>query len=194
MGGAENLSQNESGAFVRRKNEPFVVKKYANRRLYNTKTSSYVSLSDIFDMVKAGEDFRVVDVKTDEDITHSVLTQVIFEQESKGLYLLPTGFLRQLIRCYGHSSAPYVADYLTRSMQMFTDHQENMRGMMSGAVEALPGGMFREVVKSQLDWWQSAWGFPMQKNQTTDIVPPSEDEQENERPSSADPTEGPSRG
>src|SRR5213075_947616 len=83
--------------------EPVTIKKYANRRLYNTGTSTYVTLEDLADMVKSGEDFVVYDAKSGEDITRSVLTQIIFEQENKGQNLLPVAFLRQLIRFYGDS-------------------------------------------------------------------------------------------
>jgi polyhydroxyalkanoate synthesis repressor PhaR len=139
---------------------PVVVKKYANRRLYNTQTSCYVSLADIFDMVKRGEEFVVTDVKTGKDITHAILTQVIFDQESRGLSLLPAGFLRQLIRFYGHSSGPVVAQYLQQSMQYFTEHQENMARMFSGAAEAATPNVYRDMLKRHMDWWQNAWKFP----------------------------------
>jgi polyhydroxyalkanoate synthesis repressor PhaR len=83
--------------------EPVTIKKYANRRLYNTGTSTYVTLEDLAVMVKSGDDFVVYDAKTGEDITRSVLTQIIFEQENKGTNLLPINFLRQVIRFYGDS-------------------------------------------------------------------------------------------
>jgi polyhydroxyalkanoate synthesis repressor PhaR len=94
--------------------EPITIKKYANRRLYNTGTSTYVTLEDLASMVKAGEDFVVFDAKTNEDITRSVLTQIIFEQENKegGQNLLPINFLRQLIRFYGDSMQMMVPRYL----------------------------------------------------------------------------------
>src|SRR5690242_20178148 len=94
--------------------EPVIIKKYANRRLYNTGTSTYVTLEDLASMVKAGEDFVVYDAKTGEDITRSVLTQIIFEQENKegGQNLLPINFLRQLIRFYGDSMQMMVPRYL----------------------------------------------------------------------------------
>lgn len=140
-------------------NDHFIVKKYANRRLYNTQTSCYVSLADIFDMVKRGENFSVIDVKTDDDITHSVLTQVIFDQESKGLCVLPTDFLRQIIRFYGNSSAPYVTEYLSRSMRYFIDHQEKMQAFMQNAagVDAAPPFM-RQMMDMQAEFLKRAWG------------------------------------
>ncbi|NOX96331.1 MAG: polyhydroxyalkanoate synthesis repressor PhaR, partial [Alphaproteobacteria bacterium] len=96
--------------------EPTIIKKYANRRLYNTATSSYVTLDYLAEMVKNGEDFVVYDAKSGEDITHSVLTQIIFEEESKGQNLLPIQFLRQLIKFYGDSLQSFVPSYLEMSM------------------------------------------------------------------------------
>src|SRR6201990_329658 len=102
---------------VAAKDEPIVIKKYANRRLYNTGTSTYVTLDDLAQMVKRGEDFAVQDAKTGDDITHSVLTQIIFEQESKnGNTLLPISFLRQLISYYGDQMQSFVPSYLEQSM------------------------------------------------------------------------------
>ena len=108
-----------------------VIKKYANRRLYNTGTSSYVTLEDLAKMVKKGEDFTVQDAKTAEDITHSVLTQIIFEQESKtGNTLLPISFLRQLISYYGDQMQLVVPSFLEHSMKAFNDQQAQMREQM----------------------------------------------------------------
>jgi polyhydroxyalkanoate synthesis repressor PhaR len=107
--------------------DPIVIKKYANRRLYNTATSSYVTLDHLSKMVKEGNDFIVFDAKTGEDITRSVLTQIIFEEEAKGQNLLPINFLRQLIRYYGDSLQSVVPDYLDMSMRSFTDNQDKMR-------------------------------------------------------------------
>ncbi len=110
--------------------DAIVIKKYANRRLYNTATSSYVTLDHLSSMVKEGNDFVVYDAKTNEDITRSVLTQIIFEEEAKGQNLLPINFLRQLIRYYGDSLQTVVPDYLDMSMQSFTSNQEKMREAM----------------------------------------------------------------
>ncbi len=104
-----------------------VIKKYANRRLYNTATSSYVTLDHLSQMVKDGEDFVVFDAKSGEDITRSVLTQIIFEEEAKGQNLLPINFLRQLIRFYGDSLQAIVPDYLDMSMESFSNNQDQMR-------------------------------------------------------------------
>ena len=104
-----------------------VIKKYANRRLYNTATSTYVTLDDLSEMVKKGTDFVVYDAKTGEEITRSVLTQIIFEEESKGQNLLPINFLRQLIRFYGDSMQAFVPGYLEFSLESLTKEQEKFR-------------------------------------------------------------------
>src|SRR5690242_16511510 len=112
--------------------EPITIKKYANRRLYNTGTSTYVTLEDLATMVKAGENFVVFDAKSGEDITRSVLAQIIFEQENKeGQNLLPINFLRQLIRFYGDSMQMMVPRYLEVSLESFTKEQEKMRQQMA---------------------------------------------------------------
>jgi polyhydroxyalkanoate synthesis repressor PhaR len=113
---------------------PTVIKKYANRRLYHTGTSTYVTLEDLAKMVRAGEDFSVHDARTGEDLTRSVLTQIIFEQESKeGQNLLPVSFMRQLIRFYGDSMQALVPSYLEFSIDNLTREQEKLREQMSKA-------------------------------------------------------------
>ena len=121
-----------------RPNEPVTIKKYANRRLYNTGTSTYVTLEDLAMMVKNGEDFVVYDAKTGEDITRSVLTQIIFEQESKGQNLLPINFLRQIIRFYGDSMQMLVPRYLDISIENFTREQEKFREQVAKTFGAAP--------------------------------------------------------
>ena len=116
---------------------PVIIKKYANRRLYNTQTSSYVTLDHLCEMVKAGTEFQVLDARSGEDITRSVLTQIIFEEETKGHNLLPIKFLRQLIRMYGDSMQAFVPGYLDLSMESFTKNQEAMRSRIA---EAFGGG------------------------------------------------------
>jgi len=114
--------------------EPVTIKKYANRRLYNTGTSTYVTLEDLASMVKNGEDFLVYDAKTGDDITRSVLAQIIFEQESKaGQNLLPATFLRQLIRFYGDSMQMLVPRFLEQSLQTLTQDQDKFRSQMTSA-------------------------------------------------------------
>jgi polyhydroxyalkanoate synthesis repressor PhaR len=116
---------------------PVVIKKYANRRLYNTRSSTYVTLEHLCEMVKNGIDFEVRDARTGEDITRSVLTQINFEEEAKGQNLLPIRFLRQLIKFYGDSLQGFIPGYLDMSMESFTKHQDEMRRRMA---EAFGGG------------------------------------------------------
>ena len=121
------------------KDEPVVIKKYANRRLYNTGTSTYVTLDDLAEMVKKGEDFTVQDAKSGEDITHSVLTQIIFELENKdGQNMLPIPFLRQLIAFYGDQMQMVVPSFLEQSMIAFSKEQERFREQMKSAMGASP--------------------------------------------------------
>jgi polyhydroxyalkanoate synthesis repressor PhaR len=111
---------------------PITIKKYANRRLYNTASSAYVTLADLAKMVKSGEDFVVYDAKTNEDITRSVLTQIIFEQEGvEGQSVLPIAFLRQLIRFYGDSVQALLPSYLEYSLERFSGEQQKMREQVS---------------------------------------------------------------
>jgi polyhydroxyalkanoate synthesis repressor PhaR len=127
------------------------IKKYANRRLYNTASSSYVTLDHLAEMVRQGTDFVVYDAKTNEDITRSVLTQIIFEEESRGQNLLPIQFLRQLIRFYGDSMQSLLPTYLEMSLDAFTRQQEQFRGQFSQAFGAAPGvGFFDEQVRQNL--------------------------------------------
>lgn len=119
-----------------------VIKKYANRRLYNTSTSTYVTLDDLSAMVKSGTDFLVYDAKTGEDITRSVLTQIIFEEENKGTNLLPINFLRQLIRFYGDSMQAFVPGYLEFSLDNLGKEQEKFRTQM---MEAWGGDAFKAM-------------------------------------------------
>ena len=122
------------------------IKKYANRRLYNTGTSTYVTLDDLAVMVKKGENFVVQDAKSGDDITHSVLTQIIFDQESKtGNTLLPISFLRQLIGFYGDQMQMVVPSYLEHSMQAFTEQQSQMREQMNKALGDTPFGKNLQV-------------------------------------------------
>lgn len=132
--------------------QPITIKKYANRRLYNTGTSSYVTLEDLAQMVKAGEDFVVYDAKTNEDITRSVLTQIIFEQEGKeGQSLLPITFLRQLIRFYGDSMQILVPSYLEFSLDKLVGEQQKIREQMSRAFggNALPANQMFQAMEEQ---------------------------------------------
>lgn len=139
------------------KTDPITVKKYANRRLYNTATSSYVTLEDLAVMVRDGVDFKVVDAKTHDDITRSVLTQIIFEQESRGEAMLPLNFLRELIRLYGDNLQAVVPNYLDMSMNALLRQQEKFR---DGVTETLGRGsldIFEEQAKRNVDLFDQAW-------------------------------------
>lgn len=137
-------------------NEPVVVKKYANRRLYNTQTSTYVTLDDLCEMVKEGTDFVVVDAKSTEDLTKQVLTQIIFEQEARGQNLLPIGFLRSLIGFYDDNIKEFVPHYLDSSMQTFLKNQEKMREMMGMDQFANPMAPFEEIGKQNIEMFSKA--------------------------------------
>ena len=134
---------------------PVVIKKYANRRLYNTATSSYVTLDHLAAMVKEGTEFEVQDARTGDDITRSVLTQIIFEEEAKGQSLLPIKFLRQLIRFYGDSLQTFVPGYLDMSMDGFTKNQGAMRDRIA---EALGGGnqMVENMTRENMQLFENA--------------------------------------
>jgi polyhydroxyalkanoate synthesis repressor PhaR len=114
--------------------QPVVVKKYANRRLYNTESSSYVTLEDLAAMIRAGRDFVVYDAKSGDDITRSVLTQIIVEEEAKGKNLLPESFLRQMIGFYGNNMGQLVPGYLEFAMSGFAKQQEQWRASMQQAI------------------------------------------------------------
>jgi polyhydroxyalkanoate synthesis repressor PhaR len=130
---------------------PTIIKKYANRRLYNTATSSYVTLDHLCQMVKDGVEFAVYDAKTGEDITRSVLTQIIVEEESKGQNLLPINFLRQLISFYGDSMQWLVPRYLENTMKTFAHNQEQMRKNLQDAFGGLfPFGGLEEMGKQNM--------------------------------------------
>src|SRR5688572_28748233 len=126
------------------KNDPVVIKKYANRRLYNTGTSTYVTLEDLAEMVKKGEEFTVQDAKTGDDITHPVLTQIIFELENKdGQNMLPIPFLRQLISFYGDQMQMVVPSFLEQSMIAFAKEQERFREQMKSTLGKTPMDMMK---------------------------------------------------
>ena len=137
--------------------KPVIVKKYANRRLYNTATSSYVTLEDLAKMIKEGGDFVVYDAKTGEDLTRSVLTQIIVEQEQKGgQNLLPISFLRQLISFYGDSMQFLVPGYLEQTMIAFSRNQEQMRKSLRATFGIFPFGQFEEMGKQNMALFEQA--------------------------------------
>jgi polyhydroxyalkanoate synthesis repressor PhaR len=138
-------------------NKPVVVKKYANRRLYNTATSSYVTLDDLAKMIKEGGDFVVYDAKTGEDLTRSVMTQIIVEQEQKGgQNLLPISFLRQLIGFYGDSMQFLVPGYLEQAMIAFARNQDQMRKNLRATFGIFPFGQFEEMGKQNIALFEQA--------------------------------------
>ena len=134
-------------------NGPVIIKKYANRRLYNTETSSYITLEHLAAMTREGRDFKVVDAKTDDDITHNVLTQIIMEEESRGQTMLPVNFLRQLIALYGDSMQAMVPGYLEASMDSFRRNQDQFKAAVEGAFANSP---FAEIAKRNLEMFDVA--------------------------------------
>src|SRR5579863_4435342 len=144
-------------------NPPVVVKKYANRRLYNTESSSYITLDNLADMVRQGRDFVVYDAKTGEDITRSVLTQIIVEEEGKGRALLPTAFLRQLIGFYGGQMQGLVPRFLEQAMGAFAQQQEQMRSAMQKTMGSMgtlfPFGNMEEVGRQNMAMIERAFSL-----------------------------------
>ena len=130
-----------------------IIKKYANRRLYNTETSSYITLDHLAAMTREGRDFKVIDAKSEEDITHNVLTQIIMEEETRGQTMLPVSFLRQLISLYGDSMQSMVPQYLEASMDAFRRNQTQFRQAMEGA---FAGGPFAEIAKRNIEMFEAA--------------------------------------
>ena len=173
------------------KSAPVVIKKYANRRLYNTATSAYVTLDHLSQMVKEKTDFVVYDAKTGEDITRSVLTQIIVEEESKGgQTLLPIPFLRQLISFYGDSLQGVVPQYLEMSMTQFARNQEQMRSYMQNAFGFNPFQQFESMGKQNMAMFEKAMRMfnPFnagQNPQASQNAPPANGSAEPPRPQAA---------
>jgi polyhydroxyalkanoate synthesis repressor PhaR len=130
-----------------------IIKKYANRRLYNTETSSYITLDHLAAMTRQGREFKVVDAKTDEDITHNVLTQIIMEEESRGQTMLPVNFLRQLISMYGDSMQAMVPGYLEAAMEGLRRNQAQFKTAVEGAFANSP---FAEIAKRNMAMFEAA--------------------------------------
>ena len=146
------MADRKSGA-----GETVVIKKYANRRLYNTATSAYVTLEDLAKMVREGTEFVVFDAKTNDDLTRQILTQIIFEEESRGEALLPVQFLRQLIGFYGGQMQGVLPSYLEMSLDNFSRQQEQIRGQFTKAFGAAPGaGLMDEAVKRNMAMFSEA--------------------------------------
>lgn len=143
------------------KKKPVVIKKYANRRLYDTETSAYITLEDLCKRVKTGREFVVVDAKTGQDLTRQVLAQIIFEQETKGFTMLPTDFLRNVIQFYDHGMQDVLSNYLEASMQGFVTHQEKLKSMFGKAMGELSpfnmtkvGNPFEEMAKQNVAFFE----------------------------------------
>jgi len=135
--------------------ETITIKKYPNRRLYNTKTSSYITLDDLFKMVKENIDFQVIDAKTGDDLTKNVLTQIIFEQEAKGYSMLPISFLRQVISFYGDHASTILPQYLESAMKTFYDNQDQIRSFVPHNLDPLnPVKMFEEISKQNMKMFE----------------------------------------
>ena len=132
-----------------------IIKKYANRRLYNTESSTYITLEHLAEMVRNKREFKVVDAKSGEDITHNVLTQIIMEEEARGTTMLPVNFLRQLIAMYGDSMQAMVPQYLEASLDAFQRYQTQFRDAMAGA---LAGGPFADIAKRNMELFTAASG------------------------------------
>ena len=155
--GKEAMSKVPSKTSSGGDDQPITIKKYANRRLYNTATSSYVTLDHLCQMVKDGVDFAVFDAKSGEDITRSVLTQIIVEEEAKGTNLLPITFLRQLISFYGDSMQWAVPRYLEEMMTSFASNQERMRQSMQETFGGMfPTGQMEELGKTNMALFENA--------------------------------------
>lgn len=153
------------------KSDPIIIKKYANRRLYNTGSSSYITLDHLGEMTRAGIDFKVVDAKSGEDITRSVLTQIIMEEENRGQTMLPTPFLRQLIAMYGDSMQSMVPPYLEASMAALRRNQEQFRKSMAGAFNP-----FETIAKQNMAMFEAA--ASMMTGKTPEGAPPVDEASE----------------
>jgi polyhydroxyalkanoate synthesis repressor PhaR len=136
-------------------NETIIIKKYNNRRLYNTKTSTYINLQDVFDMVRQQVDFIVVDAKTNQDLTHSTIVQIILDQESKGYNLLPTSFLKQIISFYDERSSNLMQSYLENVMSFFKKYQQD--ALNFNQLSSLKN--FEDITKQNLKFFEQAFSF-----------------------------------
>jgi polyhydroxyalkanoate synthesis repressor PhaR len=160
IGYAQSLGRGNVVHMAEEKKEPVTIKKYANRRLYNTGTSTYVTLEDLAVMVKNGEDFVVYDAKTGEDITRSVLAQIIFEQENKeGQSLLPITFLRQLIRFYGDSMQMLVPRFLEASIESLSKEQGKFREQITQAFGVGAFGPLEDQVRRNMEMFEKTFAM-----------------------------------
>lgn len=132
---------------------PIIIKKYANRRLYNTQSSKYITLDFLAELTRKDIDFKVLDAKTNDDITHGVLTQIIMEEENSGQQMLPVGFLRQLISMYGDSMQGMVPQFLESSMDNFRKNQKQVQEVIETAITS---GPFGHIAKQNIEFMRSA--------------------------------------
>lgn len=135
--------------------EKRVIKKYPNRRLYDTEVSKYITMEDLRKLVLSGVDFAVIDVKSDEDLTRSILLQIIAEQEHGGNPIFSTETLTKIIRFYGDSMQTVASDYLQQSLELFTQQQQQMQEQFKNAVSNSPMNPLSELVKNNMDMWKS---------------------------------------
>ncbi|WP_293612055.1 polyhydroxyalkanoate synthesis repressor PhaR [Ponticaulis sp.] len=157
--------------------DPIIIKKYANRRLYDTSSSSYVTLEHLSNLVREGKDFVVQDAKSGEDLTRSVLSQIIFEQENKGGNALPVNFLRQVIRFYGDSVSSALPTYLDMAMNNFTKNQERWRDLMAGGTPGNPMALFEDQARRNFEMFERSMnlftaGTPVRPKTEADDEPP----------------------
>lgn len=152
-----------------------IIKKYPNRRLYDTDVSRYVTLEDIRQLVKEGAKFRVIDAKTEDNITRSILLQIIIEQEEKGQPILTTELLEKLIRSYGDTMQGFMSSYLQESMDFFVRQQRMMQEQMSSLMQNAPMSIFAQLAQRNLDLWQSlqeswirSYGSPLAGNKPSE--------------------------
>ncbi len=156
---------------------PVVVKKYANRRLYNTETSSYITLDNLADMIRAGRDFVVYDAKSGEDITRGVLTQIIVEEESKGTSMLPTAFLRQLIGFYGGSLQGVVPRYLEQAMSTFARQQQQLRQVVQQTFSPFMPVSVEEMSRQNVAMIERAMSMFNPFHRGSEPLPPGQESQ-----------------
>lgn len=168
---------------------PIIIKKYANRRLYNTETSSYITLENLAQMVRQNREFKVVDAKTGEDITRTVLTQIIVEEEAQGKNMLPISFLRQLISMYGDSMQALLPQYLDASMEAFRRNQEQFRKALEGAFSSGAFGPFEQLAKQNMAMFQAAanmfTGQPPKAEPAPEPAPEPEPQKPEPKPSTS---------
>jgi polyhydroxyalkanoate synthesis repressor PhaR len=161
---------------------PVIIKKYANRRLYDTESSSYVTLEHLSAMTRAGRDFKVLDARSGEDITHNVLTQIIMEEETRGATMLPVSFLRQLISMYGDQMQAMVPHYLEASMDAFRRNQEQFRSALTGMIGSSTTPfetMARQnmaMMKAATEYWSRGAGMMAPAEPPAEPAPASAEE------------------